>query len=167
MLPELQKIENLLFKSLNKKITNLAPDLECEEYCGFNFNIENWNVKFRKAKITPKKIGQFVTLWKRNSQGETEPFRNADAFDFYIIAANKNENFGVFFFPKSVLSKNHILTTETKEGKRGFRIYPPWDNPQNKQAEKSQKWQTEYFFDLTSTDNLIDAIESINKLLTK
>ena len=36
-----------------------------------------------------------------------------------------------------------------------MRVYPPWDKPESKQAEKTQKWQTEYFVDVSknkSTD---------------
>jgi hypothetical protein len=36
-----------------------------------------------------------------------------------------------------------------KAGKRGFRVYPIWDKPDNKQAEKTQKWQVKHFLDCT------------------
>lgn len=30
-------------------------------------------------------------------------------------------------------------------GKRAIRVYPPWDKTINQQAQKTQKWQLEYF----------------------
>ena len=138
MITELKKIENLLFQGINLKISNLIEDKESQEYFGYNFQAEKLNFKFRKAKITPKKVGQFVTLWKRNSQNITEPFNETDAFDFYIIATEEIEKCGFFLFPKNELIKRNILSTKFKEGKRGFRVYPSWTKTENKQAEKTQ-----------------------------
>ncbi|SHI89031.1 MepB family protein [Flavobacterium terrae] len=170
IITELKKIENLLFKEVNLKISNVIEDKESQEYFGYNFQTEKLNFKFRKAKITPKKVGQFVTLWKRNSQNITEPFNETDAFDFYIIATEEIEKFGFFLFPKTELIKRNILSTKLKEGKRGFRVYPSWTKTENKQAEKTQFWQIEFFIDFTKNDNEIsEKIGSIlnNKQFTK
>ncbi len=147
MIDEIVRIENSLLKVYELKISDLTEDHECEEYSGFNFQINNRRVKFRKAKITPKKTGLFVTLWKRNSEGDTIPFHVDDDFDFYIIAAEQDQNFGFFLFPKAVLSEKQILTNDSKEGKRGCRVYPNWCIPENKQAQKTKMWQTKYFID--------------------
>jgi maltose-binding protein MalE len=32
-----------------------------------------------------------------------------------------------------------IISTQFKEGKRGMRVYPPWDLPSSKQAQKHNK----------------------------
>lgn len=153
IITELKKIENLLFKEVNLKISNVIEDKESQEYFGYNFQTEKLNFKFRKAKITPKKVGQFVTLWKRNSQNITEPFNETDEFDFYIIVTQEIEKFGFFLFPKNELIKRNILSTKLKEGKRGFRVYPSWTKTENKQAEKTQSWQAEFFIDFTKNDN--------------
>ncbi len=155
MINELTKIENLLFEELNLRVSNIIEETESQEYFGYNFQTEKLNFKFRKAKVTPKKVGQFVTLWKRNSQNITTPFDEADEFDFYIIAAEEIEKFGFFLFPKNELIKRNILSTKLKEGKRGFRVYPSWTKTENKQAEKSQSWQTRFFIDFTKNDNEI------------
>lgn len=153
MIQELKKIQKLLFGTTLSQISNLIEDEEAKEYFGYNFQTEKLNFKYRKAKITPKKVGQFVTLWKRNSQKETEPFNESDNFDFYIIVTEENENYGFFLFPKNELIKRQILTTNSKEGKRGFRVYPNWTKTENKQAEKTQNWQTRYFLDFTNENN--------------
>ncbi|HEX7754858.1 MAG TPA: MepB family protein [Niabella sp.] len=75
--------------------------------------------KFREAKSTPKKNGQFVTLWKRNNNNQTAPFHVTDDLDFYMIAARKEHLSGFFLFPKLVLSEHQILTSGDQQRKRG------------------------------------------------
>ena len=162
MIKELNKIESLFIKNYGQKITNLTIENECDEYFGFNFQIEKLNFKFRKSKITPKKVGQFVTLWKRNSEKQTEPFNENDNFDFFIFVSEQDEKFGFFIFSKKLLIEKNILSSRLKEGKRGFRLYPTWVKTESKQAEKTQSWQTEYFIDLTSNEQKnIEKLKSI------
>lgn len=142
MIHELQFLEN----TLNIKVANLIKDQECEAYFGYSFHLETLRVKYRKAKITPTKTGQFVTLWKRNSEGKTIPFHQDDPFDFYLIETQKEMQHGMFVFPKKVLVQHQILSY-IKEGKRGFRVYPIWDVAENNQAKKTQEWQSNYFID--------------------
>ena len=97
------------------------------------------------AKITPKKIGQFVSVWKRNKAGVTQPRELSDDFNFLVIVCEKEHLKGQFTFPKEILAEKGIVSTSEREGKRGFRVYPPWDKPENKQAIKSQEWQVEFF----------------------
>lgn len=144
---ELNKVVELITKAVNLQMTNLENDKECAEYFGFNFKLGHLNCKFRKAKITPKKVGQFVTLWRRNGENKTEPFHENDSFNFYIIATYQKESCGFFIFPKTLLVDKHILTNQKKEGKRGFRVYPQWTITTNKQAQTTQKWQIDYFID--------------------
>lgn len=152
MIDVLARLENSILKVNDLKISTITTDLECEEYFGFDFQIENLKVKFRKAKITPKKSGQFVTLWRRNHAKQTEPFNLNDNYDFYIIATEQQQKFGFFLFPKLILSEKQILTTNNREGKRGFRVYPDWDIPENRQAEKTKSWQTKYFIDISNME---------------
>lgn len=149
--PEIERIDKAVFKICKFELTNVENEVESQQYLAYNFLLNGQNIKFRKAKITSTKIGQFVTIWKRNKKGITEPFAISDEFEFYIIATRQNENFGLFIFPKSVLYKKKILADKTKQnkGKRGIRVYPTWDFPTNKQAQKTQIWQTKYFLDIS------------------
>lgn len=144
------RIENFISKTNPQKIKNLSADLECEAYFGCSFQLKQFNIKFRIAKITPKKAGLFVTLWKRNTKKQTEPYHVNDNFDFYMIAAQQENEFGFFLFPKHILTQNFILTTPAKEGKRGFRVYPDWVITQNKQAQKTKSWQEKHFINLNN-----------------
>ena len=145
----LKPLEHFLLQQLNTKCSSYTKDPECQEYDGYTCILDSCTIKYRQAKITPKKIGQFVTLWQRNTQGITAPFTTEDPFDFYIIRTEDGDHTGYFLFPRLVLGEKGILTTAKKEGKRGFRLYPDWDTPTNKQALKTQQWQSLYFVDCT------------------
>ncbi len=163
MIKEINKLNILVFEPLDLKISRIIPDSECEDYCGFNFKVNETNIKFRKSKLTPKKTGQFVTFWKRDSDGKTVPFEVNDHFDFYIIDVEERDNHGFFLLPKTVLETNQILSNSSKEGKRGFRIYTNWHFPENKQAEKTKQWQTEFFINFSNNEK--DILEKVNNIL--
>ena len=55
-----------------------------------------------------------------------------------------------------------IISTSKKEGKRGFRVYPPWDTATNKQAVKTQQWQLDYYYEITPTTNFKKVKELFN-----
>lgn len=167
MATPLEKLQTLLFSNLGLVISNLHQEQESKEYFGCNFQLSSFQIKFRKSKVTPTKVGQFVTLWKRNPiSKETEPFTSEDSSDFYLILTETSESFGFFLFTKDVLIKNQILSTNLKDGKRGFRVYPNWDIPQNKQATKTQNWQNQFFIDFAD-ENYVEKFESILKSKTQ
>lgn len=133
------KIPNLIYKLGTPK--NIVQDSESLEYEGCDFLLNNKKIKFRRAKTTPIKAGQFVTLWKRTKSGLIKPYDINDEFDFVIIESNN----GYFSFPKPTLMLHNIVSSENSEGKRAFRIYQPHEKNLNKQAAKTQSWQKEYY----------------------
>lgn len=135
---------NLL--EINEGIVNsLVFNVEAKDYKGCSYRFKSTSIIQRYSKNTPKKVGQFVTLWKRNKLGETCPLELNDAFDFVIIICVKEKLVGRFLFPKKTLVEKGYISTKKKEGKRGFRVYPNWDKPTSQQAIKTQIWQLEYF----------------------
>lgn len=116
---------------------------EALEYGGCEYTFDGLKYIQRTAKVTPKKIGQFVTLWKRNELGVTAAYEESDDFDFVVIICILNDKEGHFLFSKSDLKRHGIIS---KNGKRGFRVYPSWDSPLSKQAIQTQAWQQKYFF---------------------
>jgi len=142
--------KEVVYDSCNLECTEPHPEPESQDYNAYDFQINGRNIKFRTAKITPTKTGQFVTLWKRNKSGIIEPFDFSDTIDFVIISVRKNDLLGQFIFPKSVLLQKGIFSTATKEGIRATRVYPPWDETTSKQAQKTQKWQLDYFCEINS-----------------
>jgi len=126
-------------------------DKESIEYEASTVVIGDLNALFRIGKITPKKSGQFVTLWKRANSGKIVPYDSTDPFELVIISVAFEKQLGQFVFPKNVLVKQKIISENHQGGKLAFRIYPPWDTVPNKQGKKSQTWQCEYFFEASPT----------------
>lgn len=164
-LPDHLKIaKELLYDKCGFTFTNLRLDTESIAYGACSFELNGKTIQYRASKITPTKTGQFVTIWKRNKDGITQPFSVSDNIDLIIISAKSGDNIGQFIFPLSVLANKGIITQNGKEGKRGIRVYPPWDTATNKQAQKTQSWQTEYFFTIKK-DQPID-LDLINRLFS-
>ena len=152
---------NIVIKSIYNQYgficTHPLAELESAEYCAYTFKINKKSIIYREGKITPTKIGQFVTLWKRIGKGPIQPFDASDDIDLVIISVRNKEHFGQFVFPKSVLIEKGILTSNNKEGKRAIRVYPPWNKTDNKQAQKTQQWQLKYFLEI-SDNAFVDLI---------
>ena len=150
----LQFLETNFYSSYSWKITDLNINSEGKAYHACQYVLERKIIYSRLSNITPKKIGQFVTFWKRNKDGITTPFTETDNFDFLCIQVKLNDKLGQFVFPKSILIQKGILTTQKKDGKRGFRVYPKWDKAISKQAISTQKWQLKYFIELNKSTDL-------------
>lgn len=145
---ELLVIQECVFKPNHFSYSQAQIEPESAEYSAAKFELNGFNVLFRVAKITPTKIGQFVTLWKRVGKGPIQPFDKSDAIDFFLIATRSDNNFGQFIFPKEALIEADIVSIEGRGGKRAIRVYPPWDKTTSKQAQKTQRWQLEYFLEI-------------------
>lgn len=149
----LSKVKEIAYDPCSWKISDVKISPEGREYGACKFNLNGRTVICRNAKITPKKNGQFVTCWRRNSHGVTEPFHVTDEIDFYVINVTSEHRLGQFVLPTSALIDHGLISTETTPGKRGFRVYPPWDIPVSPQATKTQQWQSHFFIELDdSTD---------------
>jgi hypothetical protein len=123
-------------------------EAESAEYGAYAFKLNNLSIRFRVAKITPTKIGQFVTLWKRIASGPIQPYDILDPVDFFVVSTGQGDQFGQFIFPKTVLFEQDIVSNLGKGGKRAIRVYPPWDQTASRQAQKTQAWQMEYFLEI-------------------
>lgn len=162
---DLKVVKEWVYDKCGFELTNLKLNTESVEYGACTFELGGQKIEHRVSKITPTKTGQFVTIWKRNRNGVTEPFDIGDDIDFIAITAKSGDNMGQFIFPKSVLAEKGIITQNGKDGKRGIRVYPKWDIVTNKQAEKTQNWQTKYF--VTIDRNNSTDIDLIKKILAK
>ena len=157
----LNYIKSEVYDKCSFAITNYQTELEGKDYDACRYELSgNKTIISRTAKITPTKIGQFVTLWKRDNNGISTPHSITDEFDFVIINTKDGEKVGQFVFPKSAMITHGIISSDAHEGKRGFRVYPSWTNPNNRQAVATQKWQLKYFYLIDSDSN----IEKIKKL---
>ena len=152
--PDLLEVQKNLYVP-NGLISSLcAAEKESQEYGACSFEINGCRIQFRVAKITPTKIGQFVTLWKRIGAGPILPYDLKDPVDLFIVSVRTSEHFGQFVFPKYVLHEKGVISKEGKGGKRAIRVYPPWDITDSNQAKNTQKWQLLYFFGMDSNINV-------------
>jgi len=142
---DLKSAKELVYDPCGYDLKNLTIHSEGSAYSACSYELEGKIIEYRAAKITPLKSGQFVTIWRRNKEGITRPFDSSDEMDFIIISCGKDDNFGLFIFPKSVLLSKGIISQKNEGGKRGIRLYPPWDMVSNNEAENTQSWQKNYF----------------------
>lgn len=145
--PHLLEAQKLLFEPSGWFIDEIVQEIESETYGAFQFEMNRKRILFRVAKVTPKKIGQFVTLWKRVGKAIV-PYDILDPVDLFVISVRKNELFGQFVFPKAVLCEKGFVSREGRRGKLAMRLYPPWDTPSSQQAKNTQVWQLAYFLEI-------------------
>ena len=156
-----------IYKPAGMQIT-ATPSREAEssEYGACRFDLNQCHIAFRVAKITPTKIGQFVTLWKRPKPSDhIMPLDITDNIDFVIIHVSDGIHHGQFIFNQKILCAKGILSHGDKKGKLAFRVYPAWTNPSSKQALKTQQWQLPYFL-LIAPDGSAD-LTQIRQLFKK
>lgn len=146
--PDLLAAEKYAYTVIGLSSSNYIQEMESQEYGACDFELNNAHIKFRVAKITPTKIGQFATFWKRINNGPIKPYDVHDPFDFLIVSVRSKQNFGQFIFPKNILCQQGLLSRNHIGGKRAMRIYPPWDATENSQAKKTQAWQLKYFVEI-------------------
>lgn len=147
-------VKTNIYDKLGWLPADVVADRESAAYGGCSFILNGHVIIYREAKITPTKPGLFVTIWKRNVQGITAPYDIVDCIDLFIISVTKGERTGQFVFPAGVLLAQGVLSGNGKDGKRGIRVYPPWDTNLNKQATKTQQWQAGYFLELLENSDV-------------
>ncbi|MFF4317754.1 MepB family protein [Streptomyces sp. NPDC001568] len=121
---------------------------EGTEYAAHAFTLDGLAVRFRVARTTPTKVGQFVTVWQRSLEGPIRPFDADDGVDLFVISSREGARFGQFVFPREVLCERGVMSRNGAGGKRGFRVYPPWVTTANRQAGNTRSWQVDHFLDL-------------------
>lgn len=159
--PDLLYASKMLYEPNNIHLSQVVPEQESIEYAACRFTINSYTILFRVAKITPKKIGQFVTFWKRDSSGVIAPFDVTDQLDFLVVSVRNDNQLGQFIFPKTVLCTYGIVSRNGVGGKRALRVYPPWEKPTAQQARKSQQWQCNYFFEIKPNDPANDELQKL------
>lgn len=158
---DLSKAYELLYQPCKLFISKLEKEAESHDYSAYIFTLNNHQIIFRTAKITPKKVGQFVTFWKRLKTEPIAPYDISDSFDFLIINVCMEQNSGQFIFPKKILQEKGVLSKNGLGGKRALRVYPPWDLVESTQAKKTQNWQLNYFVEIQPKQDF----DTLKKLL--
>jgi len=147
------------------RCSEILKDELNREYGAYTFRLNTYLIKFRVAKITPKKSGQFVAFYKRDELRVSVPYAQADQFDFLVVSVRNDEQIGQFIFPKTLLCQKGFLSHREQVGKRAMRVYPPWDKPGSEQARSTQAWQLAYY--VTISPNASIHCDAFNRLLCK
>ena len=134
-----------IIKNYYGDVEEVAWESQNQEYFGCIAKLKDHTHRIRLAKITPKKIGQFVAVWEKDLRNTNQPFLYDNSPEYLSIFVFCDDKKGVFIFPKKVIEEKGIYSSITKEGKMGFRLYPDWDNPGSLEANKTKKWQIKYF----------------------
>ncbi|MGK5040422.1 MepB family protein [Janthinobacterium sp. GB1R12] len=125
-----------------------VPEAESAEYGACRAELHGKRLVLRMAKTTPTKTGQFVTVWKRPHPGaEIAPLDEADPVDAVVIAVADGDGVrhGFFIFSRAVLIERGVMSRPGAGGKRALRVYPPWCAPESIQAQRTQRWQAQWF----------------------
>ncbi|WP_327303349.1 MepB family protein [Streptomyces sp. NBC_01298] len=147
---DLRAAKALVYDPCGFTCSQPVPEAESAEYAAHVFTLDGLAVRFRAARTTPTKTGQFVTVWQRSPDGPIRPFDVADAVDLFVVGCRGLDptEFGQFVFPKDVLRRYGVLSVNGSGGKRAFRVYPPWARTANRSAAAAQAWQLDHFLHL-------------------
>ncbi|API78391.1 MepB family protein [Staphylococcus argenteus] len=144
MYKSIEILEKVLNVEMN--VIDIVEEKYNKEYEALTFNYKGTVYKNRLAKKTPNKSGYFVTCWTKDEDNYNRPYKIDEFADYLIVAVIDGELNGYFLFPKEVLVEKGILASSRHKGKMAFRVYPIWCNDLNKTAQRTQKWQCNYFF---------------------
>ena len=142
----------LAYEPSKLEATNVQIEKESADYGALDFQLNGKLCKFRVGKVTPKKVGFFVKIWKRPGNSPIMPYDLVDPIDFFIFSVHSEKCFGQFIFPKKILAEKRVLSIDGKGGKRAMRVYPPSIITTSKQAQDTQAWQQDYFLEISFED---------------
>lgn len=130
--PDLMAAHALAYAPCGFTLNALAAEPESADYGACALVLNGLRIRFRVAKTTPIKTGQFVTLWKRTGEGPIQPFELSDPVDTFVVSTRSGPHFGQFVFPKAVLAAKDVVAQSGQGGKTGHSRLPtvgPRDQP--------------------------------------
>lgn len=159
-------VNKIIYEPNQLIVKSIQEEKQNSNYCAGTFQLASRTVRFRVAKKTPTKVGQFVAFWEKDENNKNQPFTYEEAPDLLVITTFISDStFGQFIFPKDILFKHNILKSSSTKGKMAIRVYPSWDCPTSKQAVKTQEWQLPYFIDMSNPNELpIDKVMELYAL---
>lgn len=110
---------------------------------------DSTRIRTRIAKSTPKKEGYFTVFLEKNDVNKNIPFSDTNSPELLAIIVCDSNRKGLFLFPKEIAIEKKIVSTNNAKGRMAMRVYPTWCLHLNKTATATQKWQINYFKDLS------------------
>ena len=172
MKEELKEIIKKYYIPAGAKVgSNFFLENTSSGHVSYRVNINGKDVIVCFSKITEARPGNFVTLYKRVGS-EIKPYYVTEGIDLVIVDCkylNKEGNdlyHGQFFFSKDILGKKKIFASAECIGKTAIRVFPVWVQTSTESAQKTQKWQSNYFVEF-KLDDLPSTIKSIATIFDK
>lgn len=158
-------VTEIMYEPNQLTVESIEEEKQNSKYGAGTFQLSSKSIRFRVAKISPTKIGQFVAFWEKDEDHKNQPFSLEDAPDLLVITTIQENQIGQFIFPKELLVQHDILKSRSTKGKMAIRVYPSWDHPTSKQAIATQAWQLPYFIDISDAKALpTDKMMALNSL---
>ena len=90
------------FRNRGFVVSEPLAEVESREYCAHTFEVNGQKAVFRSARTTPKKVGQFVTLWRRTApdDGPIRPFDASDGLTSLLSVSAAAPRSGGSFSPR-------------------------------------------------------------------
>lgn len=116
-------VNEVLYRPNNLIIKNPKEEKQNSDYGAGIFQLNSKSIRFRVAKITPNKIGQFVAFWEKDNRNKNQPFSYNQSPDLLVINTFADKKIGQFIFPKDILVKKGILKTDGQCGKMAVDLF--------------------------------------------
>ncbi len=150
----LATINRILFARSGVTCSTPVPEPTNLEYGALVHEVGGVRVRSRVGRVTPKKVGFFVAVWRRTEDGSTQPLASEDGIDLLTVSVGQGSDLGQFVMSRQALVDHGIVSQADRGGKRGFRVYPPWSAVDNAQARQTQTWQREFFLHLGDAEDV-------------
>jgi hypothetical protein len=100
----LSYVDKLLYAPNNLTITAIQEEAQNCEYSAGIFQLNSKSIRFRVAKITPTKIGQFVAFWEKDQDNKNQAFSYEKATDLKQPLQKKKWQLGFILDGKFLLA---------------------------------------------------------------
>ncbi|MFW8574161.1 MepB family protein [Corynebacterium pseudodiphtheriticum] len=107
----------------NKSGGTSVSESQSSDYESGLAQIEGFEWHVRTARNTPSKPGAFVAFWRRDIEGQFQPFSDDSMNSGLLVFVRNHAQRGVFRFSADHLAELGITAVGSQPGKRGFRVY--------------------------------------------
>ena len=79
MSEHIKKLNMLISSELNLELMHVHKEMYNEDYDGHSFGLSNKSIRYRKSKITPTKLGQFVSFWTKDENDRNRAYTQEES----------------------------------------------------------------------------------------
>lgn len=79
MSEHIKKLNVLIFSEFNLELMHTQKEMYNKDYDGHSFELSNKSIRYRKSKITPSKVGQFVSFWTKDENDRNRAYTQEES----------------------------------------------------------------------------------------